>query len=104
MVIRSIADDNCVCSMQSHMSSPSNRVVEDHVRGHALLLGRGRAPGPQLLEQGRGRRGQLVPWAPRLLAARAARARGGRSGSRRSMTWRRRPSTSSLPAVRSSVP
>jgi len=42
-------------------------VVEDHVGGHALLLGGGATPGPQLLENRflLGRRSAAASWASR---------------------------------------
>ena len=73
------------------------RVVEDHVRGHALLLGGRGPPGAQPLEDRRGLRRQLggrgAGDARPAFAGAPARAR---SGSRRIMTSRSPPSTSPL--------
>ena len=63
------------------------RVVEDHVRRHALLLRGRRPPGAEPLEAPAAASAGRSAAAAAAAGRRARAARGGRSGSRRSRTW-----------------
>src|SRR5215470_10426673 len=84
------ADVAKIGQRRRHLSGDlaQGRVVEDHVGGHALLLGGGSSAAA----------------AATALAGLTDLARGARGGSRRSRTCRLLVSTSSLKAVSASVP